>query len=243
MTKKTIAIIMAMQQEAEPVIKALNLKEYKAPEWSVFSNNMAIKIYKSSVYLVLNGMCKKNNVDRVGTQAAAISAFMCAELIKPDLIISLGTAGAASTHGFNIGDVVIGKEIFLYHDRRIPLPKFDQYGLGLFPVYKKSAEIAKRLKLKQAKIATGNSLINTSEDLQVLKDHEACVKEMEVASIAEVALNYNIPVLAVKGITDFYDCPEQSAEQFAHNFNLVNNNLSEAIGKVIETYNLIEEAI
>jgi nucleoside phosphorylase len=226
---KNIVIIMAMKDESEPIIKTLNLKKFNHSSLIV-----PIRIFHNNkLFLIVNGHSKKYDIDRVGTQAAAVSTYICCSELQPDLIISLGTCGATSHQNFQIGDIVIGTQHYLFHDRRIPLPKFDQYGLGLYPVYNHAENICHKFNLKSSVIASGNSLINTAEDLAVLQEYKAYVKEMEVASIAEVADDFNIPVLAIKAITDYYDQPSHSAQQFLQNFNLAVNNLSKSIDSII----------
>lgn len=51
--------------------------------------------------------------------------------LKPDIIINAGTAGGFKSFGMGIGDAVIST-VFKYHDRRIPLPGFEAYGVGSY---------------------------------------------------------------------------------------------------------------
>lgn len=231
-----IAIIMAMHSEAEPVISKLSLKPIQVE--SIDFCKIPFESYyvnienKLEVYLLVSGKCNQHNVDRVGTQAAAILSYITCEHIKPNLIISTGTAGADSKQGYEIGDVVIGEKYFFYYDRNIPLPGYEQLGLGFYSVYKNSKKIAKILGLKTAIIATGNSLINTERDSEILSKFHAGLKEMEVASIAEVASFYQIPVMAIKSITDYFDHHGKSPEQFLNNFNLATQKLSKVVFEV-----------
>ncbi len=45
------------------------------------------------VYVVWNGRCATNNVDNVGTVPAALSSYLAIQMLKPDVVISAGTAG------------------------------------------------------------------------------------------------------------------------------------------------------
>lgn len=67
------------------------------------------------------GKCKEHGVDNVGTVPAALSTFLACQRHKPDLIISVGTAGGFRTQGAQIGDVFAGTGT-VNHDRRIPIP-------------------------------------------------------------------------------------------------------------------------
>jgi len=48
---------------------------------------------------------------------------------EPDIIINAGTAGGFKRVSGNIGDVYVCNE-FKHHDRRIPIPGFEEYGHG-----------------------------------------------------------------------------------------------------------------
>lgn len=60
-------------------------------------------------------------MDNVGTVAAALSVFLACQQYKPDLIISVGTAGGFRAQGAAVGDVFVGTTT-VNHDRRIPIP-------------------------------------------------------------------------------------------------------------------------
>lgn len=49
--------------------------------------------------------------------------------LHPDLVINAGTAGGFAAKGAGIGDVFVSS-VIRNHDRRIPLPGYDQYGVG-----------------------------------------------------------------------------------------------------------------
>jgi nucleoside phosphorylase len=62
-----------------------------------------------------------HGVDNVGTVPAALTAYLAIQTLKPDLVISLGTAGGFKAKGGEIGDVYISTG-FANHDRHIPIP-------------------------------------------------------------------------------------------------------------------------
>ena len=62
-----------------------------------------------------------HGVDQVGTVPAALTSFLAIQSFKPDLAISMGTAGGFSVRGAAIGDVFIGASV-INHDRRIQIP-------------------------------------------------------------------------------------------------------------------------
>ncbi len=60
-------------------------------------------------------------MDNVGTVPAAVTAYLAVHEFKPDLVISVGTAGGFKARGAAIGDVFLATA-FANHDRRIPIP-------------------------------------------------------------------------------------------------------------------------
>ena len=67
------------------------------------------------------GKCQLHGVDNVGTVPAAVTAYLAVHEFKPDLVISVGTAGGFKAKGAAIGDVFMATA-FANHDRRIPIP-------------------------------------------------------------------------------------------------------------------------
>ena len=67
------------------------------------------------------GKCQVHGVDNVGTVPAAVTAYLAVHEFKPDLVISVGTAGGFKAKGAAIGDVFLATA-FANHDRRIPIP-------------------------------------------------------------------------------------------------------------------------
>ena len=67
------------------------------------------------------GRCRIHGVDNVGTVPAALTAYLAIQAFKPDLVISLGTAGGFKAKRGKIGDVYLSTG-FANHDRHIPIP-------------------------------------------------------------------------------------------------------------------------
>lgn len=81
------------------------------------------------VTLVHNGKDPKAGVDKVGTNAATLTTYLSIEAFKPDIVISAGTAGGFASRGATIASIFVSTAC-VNHDRRIPLPGFDEFGLG-----------------------------------------------------------------------------------------------------------------
>lgn len=119
-----------MEAEAKPLADAMHLKE-DAP--SIIPRPAPCVTYSGDyagirVHVVRNGTCALHNVDNVGTVPAALTTYLALEHIKPDLLISVGTAGGFRKKGASIGDVFIGTAT-IHHDRRIPIPVRECYSV------------------------------------------------------------------------------------------------------------------
>jgi len=230
-----IAIVMAMQEEAMPLINYFDLKKdafYNPIE--VFTNQ------NKSIILSLNGRSLEHDVDNIGSQAASINTFVVIDKYQPDLIINCGTSGGFSEKNAEIGDVFIADDKVCYHDRRIPIPGgYKPYGIGNYPVIN-SDILAKKFNLKQGVISTGDAFDFTETDLRMMKENNAVVKEMEAAAIAWVCSLYKVDFTAIKAITDFVDRPETTSELFLKNLAMASANLKDKVVNIIN-YLLIDQ--
>jgi 5'-methylthioadenosine nucleosidase len=134
--------------------------------------------------------------------------------------------------GAAIGDVFVstGK---LHHDRRIPLPGFDKFGIG-YSESLPTPNMQKALSLKPGVVTSGDSLDYTQEDMKIMVDHGAAVKEMEAASIAWVAQLFGKPMFCVKAVTDIVDGDRPTNEEFLENLNLAAAHLQDILPKVLD---------
>ncbi len=224
---QNIVLLVAMEVEAKSIIKRLNLK----PLDDCFDSDLPMKAYQSTdatplkVTLVSSGKCKNFKVDRIGKEAAVLMTWESIRIFKPDLIINAGTAGGFKHKGAHIGDVYIGT-LFHYHDRLFhPIEEFVGYGIGKFVSYDLT-DIANRTGLKSGVVSTGNALVASREETEQMKKNNADLKEMEAAAIAEIADLKNIPMIAIKTVTDFVDIDSPTQEQFLQNYRIALQNLS-----------------
>lgn len=223
-----IGIVMAMQDEANPVINRFNLKE--------FDSKNPVKIYKSddnSVFLSTSGLCKTHGVDNIGTQAASVNTYILLNEIKPDLIINAGTAGGFNSMNGKIGDVYIGSGKIMFHDRRIPLGKFEEYGYGNYPTIKTDT-LSKKFGLKEGVLTTGNSLDQTETDMKIMTSNNAACKDMEVAAVAWLCQLFDVNLIALKSITDIVDSENDIAVDFLNNFKVAVQNLEKKLFLIID---------
>lgn len=229
----TIAIIVAMEGEAMPMIQRLNL-EPKAPKDFGFHENFGRGVYQrdlgdKKIFLITNGKDKKYGLNRVSTQPAAVTAYAVIDKLKPDLIISAGTAGGMKDS--EIGDVYLSNNTFVYIDRIINLSENDiLYGEGHYN-YSKLESTALTLGLKLGRVGTGSSLDPSLRDLEQLSKLEVDVVDMEAAAVAEQASEFGVEMMAVKSVTNFLD--DQLHTDFENNYKLAVENLAKKVESLI----------
>ncbi|GFS42813.1 phosphorylase superfamily protein [Actinidia rufa] len=131
-------------------------------------------------------------VDSVGTVSASLVTYASIQALQPDLIINAGTAGQRAS----IGDTFLVSHV-AFHDRRIPIPVFDLYGVGLRQAFS-TPNLLKMLNLKIGKLSTGDSLDMSPEDESSIIANDATVKDMEGAAVAYVADLLKVPAIFVK---------------------------------------------
>ena len=222
---RNISIIMAMKSEAESLLQSLQLRKVNRP----FRSGIPFEVYegnlgKAQLSLLVSGNDSDHHVDNVATVPAALMTYLAIEKFEPDLVINAGTAGGIAGRGCEIGNVYLSSGKFCFHDRRIPLPGFDQYGMGLYPSCDTSI-IAKDLQLKTGTVSTGNSLDLLEKDMQIIEENRAIIKDMEAAAIAWVCRTLSVPMFAVKAITDLIDEDTPTATQFMKNLHQAATNL------------------
>lgn len=231
---KRVAVIIAMEAEAQPLLAALGLKRDEPPAIAppapciTFSGTA----FGLDLHIVCNGKCAVHNVDQVGTVPAALTAFLTLQAFQPDLLLSAGTAGGFRSRGGAIGDVYIGTSV-MNHDRRIPIPGFDTYGIGSYDGTP-APNLAKHLGLKDGIVSSGNSLTFTAEDMEAMQKHGVAVKEMEAAAIAWAAHLFGTPFFALKAITDIVDGDRPTNEEFLENLAAAAASLQSVLPKALE---------
>ncbi|KAJ7967214.1 5'-methylthioadenosine/S-adenosylhomocysteine nucleosidase [Quillaja saponaria] len=233
----TIVIIIAMQTEALPVVNKLQLTEQSN---SLFPPGVPWVRYYGTykdlhINLIWPGKDSVLGVDSVGTISASLVTYAAIQVLQPDLIINAGTAGGFKAKGASIGDVFIASDC-AFHDRRIPIPVFDLYGVGLRKAFE-APNLIQELNLKVGKLSTGDSLDMTPHDESSIIANDATVKDMEGAAIAYVADLLKVPAIFIKAVTDIVDGEKPTAEEFLQNLAAVTAALDEAVAQVIAFIN------
>ncbi|DBB01380.1 hypothetical protein WJX77_000982 [Trebouxia sp. C0004] len=229
---QNVLITCAMTAEALPMVESLGLQPDEqfaspAPCFSWSGQHFGMQIH-----IVQNGKDREHSVDNVGTVPAALSTYLACQRFQPDLIISVGTAGGFQSQGAAIGDVFLGTTT-VNHDRRIPIPGFDKYGVGAHTAVP-TTHLQKALGLKAGMVSSGNSLDYTEQDMTFMSSNKVAVKEMEAAAVAWVAAMFKAPMFSLKSITDIVDGGRPPQEEFLENLQRAATALQEAILPVLK---------
>jgi nucleoside phosphorylase len=210
-----ILVIVAMEAEAAPLVAALDAAEIDRHP-TLPMRTYATSVGSASVRIVVNGKDPRYGADGIGTIPAALTTHVAVESWLPDLVISVGTAGGWQRHGTVIGDVFMAWDRFVFHDHRIALPVFGAMSTADVPAAD-LRDVAAGLGFELGIVTTGDSLDESAEDRERIISSGAAVKDMEGAAVAWVANLHDVPVTAIKTVTDLVDHPTPTAEQFLAN--------------------------
>lgn len=193
-----------------------------------------------------------------GKVAASITTTQLINSYQPSQIIFTGVAGGLAPH-LNIGDVIYGTSLIqhdmdaspLFKTFEIPLigvsdiktsdnakllaatKKFmDDYNKYINPA-EKSAFSIKQPQLEQGLICSGDTFVNGITKINQLKQNipNALAVEMEGAAVAQVCLEYAIPLNVIRIISDKAD--ESAAIDFPEFTKKIASKYAKAI---LETY-------
>jgi nucleoside phosphorylase len=231
----TLALQFAMEGEAKPFLARGVFAATTVDHLYGFQFHEGRMRGGQALTVAIAGAHPRFGVDSIGTIAASLLTHALLSRGKPSRIINAGTAGGFEARGGVVGDVYLGADVAVFHDRRIPLPGFEAMGRGHFPVECDRA-LAQRLGFKVGIVSTGDSLDCTPEDLKHLSALQASVKEMEAAGIAWVCERHGVPLVLLKAITDIVDHPASTQSQFVENYGLAVTRLADSLERLIATY-------
>ncbi|KAK3038379.1 hypothetical protein RJ639_030279, partial [Escallonia herrerae] len=190
-------------------------------------------IYKDmTINVIWLGQDRVLGVNSVGTVSASLVTYASIQALQPDLIINAGTAGGFKAKGACIGDVFLASDV-AFHDRRIPIPVFDLYGVGLRQALS-TPNLVKELNLKVGRLSTGDSLDMSAKDEAFIIANDVTVKDMEGAAIAYVADLLKVPAIFLKAVTDIVDGDKPTAVEFRQNLAAVAATLDQAVTQVVD---------
>jgi len=227
-----VCLLVAMEQEAEPIIAKLGLDSFGALNPKLPMMLYQGQLGKLKISLVQAGLDERFGVDYVGTESATLMAQQAIENLQPDVVISAGTAGGFKSLDAEIGTIILSDGSFVYHDHHVPLPGLYESAIGRYPACDVSA-MGQALGYQLGIISSGSSLEKQAEDIRVIKHYQAKAKEMEAAAIAWIAMLYSIPCMAIKSITNLVDEDNNSEQEFVKNFETASSSLTSAVFNVL----------
>lgn len=230
-------INIAMEAEATPFIDHLQLTLLD----DFFPSQMPFRAYRglyqghTTVTVVTNGKDSVYQTEacNVGTVSAAMVTLLALQKDRPDVYLNAGTAGGFSREGATIGDIFVTSH-FVFHDRRIPIPGYDAYGVGKLPSTVNATALAAHYDWKVGVCSTGNSLDKTAECEANMLQHQAAVKDMEVAAIAWTAKLHETKFGSIKVVTDIVDGNVPTQDEFLANLMKASQQLQHALPMVLD---------
>ncbi|PWA79906.1 nucleoside phosphorylase [Artemisia annua] len=188
-----------------------------------------------SINLIYPGKDRDLGINSVGTVPASLVTYASIQALKPDLFINAGTAGGFKVKGACIFDVLLVSDL-AFHDRRIPIPGPDKYGLGRRKSFS-TQNLVKELKLKVCKLSTGDSLDMSPQDETCILANDATIVDMEGAALAYVSSLMRVPAIFIKAVSNFVDGEKSIPEEFSENLQATVVALGEVVANVIEFIN------
>lgn len=222
--KQTVkaVFLFAMQDEADAFLSATNAQlvhHVGAMELFVFT------IARSHFGVVRNGKSARHRCDRIGTEAAMLSAHIAHSFYDTDWLISAGTCGAFDAR-LNIGDIIAASPMAVFYDHRVPLPEFDGYSKGEYPLYL-CQYLQEDSTVFKGTVATGHSLDMSPRCETMLKSLSAAAKEMELAAVAQYADEFGLRASGLKVVSN--PAGDQGHEAFSDNLVNVSERLSSVL--------------
>lgn len=142
----------------------------------------------------------------IGKVAAASATALMIDNFEPDLVVNTGSAGALDPD-LKIGDEVIGTQV-AYSD--VDVTVFG-YAYGQVPnkplYYEADPTVVKDFEqlapVKEGLIVSGDQFVQDTAKKRILTHFpEALVAEMEAAAVAQVAYQFGIPFIVLRGVSD-----------------------------------------
>lgn len=195
-----IAIIVALENEKQAIVKLLNNKED-----IVVKKNNYTKGYIGNKEIIV-ALCG------VGKVAAAISTAQILNNFPIELVINLGTAGGLKKEE-EVGDVLIADRL-TYYDWDTSgcdgiLPSFENNSY-VFNVDQQLIEKAKKCLENMthnvfiAPIVSGDCFVSDDKMVEYIQNYfpEAYGCEMEATAVAHCCYQYDIPYLIIRSFSD-----------------------------------------
>lgn len=216
-----IGIIIAMDKEFQRIREILTDTCELTEHGKQFTTG---KIGHHNIIMMTSGIGKVN---------AAIGTVEMVNLFHPEIIISSGVAGGASTE-LNVQEVVVSTQT-CYHDVYCGSEMQKGQIMGMPARFESSRKLQERAlkldcgtKINSGLIVTGDWFVDSKEKMRgILNDFpEAMAVDMESAAIAQVCWQYAVPFISFRIISDiplkddkaqmYFDFWEKMAESSFH---------------------------
>ena len=216
----TQAIITAMKEEAELIIKKFNLKETKSlKNIKIFEWMRSWDDWEENLILVLWWIWK--------IQAAIATTYLL-ENYSVDKIINIWIAGNLTGNDLKVWDVLL-PNTFIQQDMYLPF-EWSHLDYAKKPIFLEYAiwenyDLQKFWLILNWVCVTGDEFVDKEERISKLRvDFWADICEMEAFSILSVAREYNMldKCIVIKAISDWAD--NEAKEAHMNNLEFAMNN-------------------
>lgn len=216
----TKAIITAMKEEAELIIKKFNLKETKSlKNIKIFEWTRSWDDWKENLVLVLWWIWK--------IQAAIATTYLL-ENYSVDKIINIWIAGNLTGNDLKVWDVLL-PNTFIQQDMYLPF-EWSHLDYAKKPIFLEYAiwenyDLQKFWLILNWVCVTGDEFVDKEDRISKLRvDFWADICEMEAFSILSVAREYNMldKCIVIKAISDWAD--NEAKEAHMNNLEFAMNN-------------------
>lgn len=181
-----IGLIAAMTEECRPLLR--RVQGWEACRLGLFKG-YRFRLDGRDCLLVQSG---------IGLKHAGDAARALLTAASPQLLVSFGVAGAVKD-GLNIGDVVSVRSASLL-EQGLPGP------LVRLAILSDSARgaVAEALTRRRARLVWGTALTTHGSQIVQMEppEMENPVLEMETAAIVQAAAEYDVPLIALRGVSD-----------------------------------------
>lgn len=215
----TLCFVIAMQNEATPVITAMNEVTQKTV--------CGRKVYDGKLF----GYSAAVIVCGVGKVNAAAGAFLAIDRYSPCAVINLGVAGGLNdtlhVGGIYAIEAAVQYDFDLTQLNGGIIGTLDEYSEPYLPL-----SIAKGFEKK--KVGTGDRFNDSPADYKLLtKTLAADIREMELGAIAQVCISCGVKCYSFKIISDLAGSGS-TAEQYRKNLNICFKSLEENLEKIVK---------
>jgi 5'-methylthioadenosine nucleosidase len=226
-----VLIVVAMKEEARPLIQLLHLSPATAPDPSLPMEVYTGRNHKFHIELIIPGTDPNHGVENVGTQAAVLTTYLGINQFHPDLVINVGTAGGRAETGVKIGEIYLSSNIYFFN-RRFISRAYQLYGIGAYSSMNTEA-LGKKLQLKHGSVCSGDSFLPDETDSQMQTKLGCMLIDMEAAGVNWVTMLKKIPMFALKGVSNYMD-PASAHDEFENNGAEVTKKLAVLTKKILD---------